>query len=217
MKKILLFVTALLSFRVTQANAQEIPASGTRVSIMTSKGEIVVELNAAKAPKTVENFLQYVRSGHYDGTVFHRVIKGFMIQGGGFTPDMNQKKTGTPIVNEADNRVSNRRGTIAMARTGDPHSATAQFFINTINNDGLDFKNKSQGGWGYCVFGRVVKGMEVVDAIESVQTSSNGMMNDVPVVPVLITKASIVESSAAAPKAPEKVVPTKDASEKTVK
>ncbi len=167
-----------------------------RVSIMTSKGEIVVELDSAKSPKTVKNFLDYVKSGFYDGTIFHRVIKGFMIQGGGFTPDMNRKKTNDPIPNEANNRISNRRGTIAMARTNDPHSATSQFFINTVDNPGLDFRSETPGGWGYCVFGKVVKGMDVVDSIESVATSSYGMMQDVPVKPVIITKVSIVKEEA---------------------
>ncbi|MBN1307417.1 MAG: peptidyl-prolyl cis-trans isomerase [Chitinispirillaceae bacterium] len=171
----------------------------TRVSIMTSKGEIVVELDSAKAPKTVGNFLDYVNSGFYNGTIFHRVIKGFMIQGGGFTPDMSKKKTNDPIPNEATNRLSNRRGTIAMARTNDPHSATAQFFINTVDNGarGLDFRSESEGGWGYCVFGKVVKGMPVVDAIEGVQTASKGMMGDVPVTPILITKVSVIKETPA--------------------
>ncbi|MBN1760144.1 MAG: peptidyl-prolyl cis-trans isomerase [Chitinispirillaceae bacterium] len=168
-----------------------------QVSIMTSKGEIVVELDSTRAPGTVKNFLEYVNSGFYEGTIFHRVIKGFMIQGGGLTTDMNKKATREPIQNEATNRLSNRRGTIAMARTGEPHSATAQFFINTVNNDGLDYKNQSVAGWGYCVFGKVIKGMDVVDAIEDVQTSSSGMMRDVPVKPILITKASVVKAAAA--------------------
>ena len=168
-----------------------------QVSIMTSKGEIVVELDSTRAPGTVKNFLEYVNSGFYEGTIFHRVIKGFMIQGGGLTADMNKKATREPIQNEATNRLSNRRGTIAMARTGEPHSATAQFFINTVNNDGLDYKNQSVAGWGYCVFGKVIKGMDVVDAIEDVQTSSSGMMRDVPVKPILITKVSVVKAAAA--------------------
>ncbi len=167
-----------------------------QVSIMTSKGEIVVELRPEKAPKTVENFLEYVNSGFYENTIFHRVIKGFMIQGGGLTADLNKKKTRDPIRNEADNRLSNRKYTIAMARTNDPHSATSQFFINTANNTPLDFKNQSQAGWGYCVFGRVIKGMEVVDAIENVKTSSNGMMNDVPVETIVITGAKVLNPPA---------------------
>ena len=192
-------IVSLLTIAVFSAilNAQTVK---TRVSLMTSKGEIVVELDSVKAPKTVKNFLDYVNSGFYEGTIFHRVIKGFMIQGGGLTPDLNKKKTNDPIRNEASTRLSNRRGTIAMARTGEPHSATAQFFINTVDNAGLDFKNESQAGWGYCVFGKVVKGMPVVDAIEGVQTSSSGMMRDVPVTPVLITKASVVKEAPAAEK-----------------
>ncbi|MBN1575160.1 MAG: peptidyl-prolyl cis-trans isomerase [Chitinispirillaceae bacterium] len=193
MNRIIASLLAITAFS-TLIPAQNVK---TRVSIMTSKGEIVVELDSAKAPKTVRNFLDYVNSGFYDGTIFHRVIKGFMIQGGGFTPDMNKKKTKEPIQNEANNRVSNRRGAIAMARTGDPHSATAQFFINTVDNGarGLDFKSESEGGWGYCVFGKVVKGMPVVDAIEGVRTSSNGMMGDVPVTPILIKKVSVAKET----------------------
>jgi peptidyl-prolyl cis-trans isomerase B (cyclophilin B) len=164
-----------------------------QVSIMTSKGEIVVELKPDKAPVTVKNFLDYVNAGFYDNTIFHRVIKGFMIQGGGLTADFNKKKTRDPIQNEADNRLSNRKYSLAMARTPEPNSAAAQFFINTANNDKLDFKNKSTAGWGYCVFGRVIKGTEVVDAIENVATSSNGMMNDVPVETVTITKAKVIK------------------------
>lgn len=162
------------------------------VSIMTNKGEIIVELDSAKAPITVKNFLDYVNSGFYDGTIFHRVIKGFMIQGGGFTPTLERKKTKEPIKNEANNRLSNRRGTIAMARTSEPHSATSQFFINTVDNYGLDFKNETMAGWGYCVFGRVIKGMEVVDAIENVPTTTKEMMQDVPVTPIIITKAKVI-------------------------
>ncbi|MCX7727334.1 MAG: peptidylprolyl isomerase [Chitinispirillaceae bacterium] len=164
------------------------------VSIMTNKGEIVVELDSAKAPITVKNFLDYVNSGFYDGTIFHRVIKGFMIQGGGFTPNLERKKTKEPIKNEANNRLSNRRGTIAMARTSEPHSATSQFFINTVDNYGLDFKNETMAGWGYCVFGRVIKGMEVVDSIENVPTTTKEMMQDVPVTPIIITKAKVITS-----------------------
>ncbi len=163
-----------------------------QVSIMTTKGEIVVELRPEKAPQTVQNFLEYVNSKFYENTIFHRVIKGFMIQGGGLTTDFNKKKTREPIRNEADNRLSNRKYTIAMARTSDPHSAMAQFFINTATNDALDFKNQSQSGWGYCVFGRVIKGMEVVDAIENLKTTSNGDMNDVPVEPVVITATKLL-------------------------
>lgn len=191
---LLLIAIPALSFAL---NAQAVK---TRVSIVTTKGEIVVELDSAKAPKTVKNFLDYVNSGFYGGTIFHRVIKGFMIQGGGLTADMNKKKTNDPIQNEANNRLSNRRGTIAMARTGEPHSATSQFFINTVDNPGLDFKNETPAGWGYCVFGKVVTGMEVVDAIEGVQTSSSGMHRDVPVTPITIIKASVVKETPSAQK-----------------
>jgi cyclophilin family peptidyl-prolyl cis-trans isomerase len=165
-----------------------------RVRLETSRGNIVLELDRAKAPKTVENFLALVESGFYDGTIFHRVIKGFMIQGGGLTEDMRQKPTGSPVPNEADNGLKNLRGTIAMARTQDPHSAMSQFFINTVDNAFLDFKGKTLDGWGYCVFGRVVEGMEVVDAIEGFPTTSRGMYRDVPVAPIVIRKASMAET-----------------------
>jgi peptidyl-prolyl cis-trans isomerase B (cyclophilin B) len=165
-----------------------IAAENPRVDLVTSKGEIVLELYADKAPETVKNFLAYVDAGFYDGTIFHRVISGFMIQGGGFTADMQQKGTRAPIRNEADNRLRNARGTIAMARTPDPHSATAQFFINTADNDFLNHKSKSPQGWGYAVFGRVVEGIEVVGSISNVKTVARGKYRDVPAVPVVITK-----------------------------
>lgn len=186
----ILCLTSIISFIVAQ---DQTTPDYPQVSIMTNKGEIVVELKPDKAPVTVKNFLEYVNSGFYDNTIFHRVIKGFMIQGGGLTADLNKKKTRDPIQNEADNRLSNRKYSLAMARTGEPHSATAQFFINTVSNENLDFKNKSPSGWGYCVFGRVIKGTEVVDAIENVKTSSNGMMNDVPVETVTILKAKVIK------------------------
>ncbi|MTD32471.1 peptidylprolyl isomerase [Paludibacterium sp. dN 18-1] len=148
---------------------------------------------ADKAPKTVANFEEYVKSGHFDGTIFHRVINGFMIQGGGFTPDMEQKPTGKPIQNEANNGVANQSYTIAMARTMEPHSATAQFFINVADNDFLNFSSETSQGWGYAVFGRVVEGKDVVDAIKTVRTGRNGMHQDVPVEPVVIEKAEIVD------------------------
>ena len=148
---------------------------------MTKKiGDIVIVLNSEKAPETVENFLEYCHEDFYKGTIFHRVIKGFMIQGGGFEPGMEKKDTKLPIGNEADNGLKNLRGTIAMARTQDPHSATAQFFINTQDNSNLDYQNKTMHGWGYCVFGRVVDGMDVVDKIENAKTSFHGMFQDVP-------------------------------------
>ena len=164
-----------------------------RVLLSTTNGDITVELDQEKAPVTCENFLAYVASGHYDGTVFHRVIPGFMIQGGGFTADMRQKPTSSPINNEADNGLKNDRGTLAMARTSDPHSATSQFFINLTDNDFLDHKAKSPQGWGYAVFGRVVEGLEVVDAIAQVQTGTSGPHSDVPEEPVVIDRISLVE------------------------
>ena len=152
-------------------------------------GVITLELDAEKAPKSTENFLAYVNKGHYDGTVFHRVIKGFMIQGGGFEPGMKQKPTAAPIRNEAGNGLKNRRYTLAMARTNDPHSATAQFFINTADNEFLDFRAENASGWGYAVFGRVVEGSEVIDAIERVQTGRKGFHDDVPLEDVRIERA----------------------------
>lgn len=159
------------------------------IKLHTNFGAITLKLDAEKAPQTVENFVQYVNEGHYDGTVFHRVIPGFMIQGGGFTPDMDQKECRDPVDNEAANGLKNKRGTIAMARTSDPHSATAQFFINLVDNDFLDFRSPSGSGWGYCVFGEVVEGIEVVDAIQAVSTGTQGFHQDVPEEPVVIEKA----------------------------
>ncbi len=166
-----------------------------RVKLTTSQGDIVVELDSAAAPKTVENFLAYVKDGFYDGVIFHRVIAGFMIQGGGFDADMKRKSSRPPIPNEADNGLSNRTGTLAMARTADPHSASAQFFINVKDNDFLDHRSKTSQGWGYCVFGRVVDGMEVVRAIENVPTTSRSGMRDVPKVPVVIKQATVVSAN----------------------
>ncbi len=161
------------------------------VTLTTNHGDIVLELNKEKAPITVENFLNYVRAGHYEGTIFHRVISNFMIQGGGFTPDMEQKDTEAPIENEANNGLSNVNGSIAMARTMDPHSASCQFFINTKDNDFLNFQNESMQGWGYCVFGQVIEGMDVVEAIKGVETGSHSVHQDVPVETVMIEKATI--------------------------
>ena len=168
-------------------------SSHPRVRLETNFGAIILELDGEKAPKTVENFLRYVREGFYDGTVFHRVIKGFMIQGGGLTSAMQRKPTGDAIKNEADNGLKNLRGTIAMARTSEPHSATSQFFINTVDNTNLDHRDKSPSGWGYCVFGRVEQGMNVVDAIEGVPTASVAGRRNVPTRPALIQKAVVVE------------------------
>jgi len=161
------------------------------VSLHTNFGVIKLALFADKAPATVENFLNYVKEGFYDNTIFHRVINGFMIQGGGFTVDMEQKETGKVIKNEANNKVSNKAGTIAMARTSDPHSATCQFFINVANNDFLDFSSETSQGWGYCVFGEVVEGMDVVNKIKTVSTGRKFGHADVPTDAVIIEKAEI--------------------------
>jgi len=169
-------------------------AASPRVEITTSLGAIVVELDRAKAPVTVDNFLHYVRDGYYSGTIFHRVIKDFMIQGGGFTRDFQRKPTRAPIKNEANNGLSNRRGTIAMARTGDPHSAAAQFFINVADNQYLDFREPTPRGWGYTVFGKVVRGMDVVDRIENLETGPGGpFAQDVPNHEVVIEKIDLLD------------------------
>jgi peptidyl-prolyl cis-trans isomerase B (cyclophilin B) len=161
------------------------------ITLKTSMGDIVIELDHAKAPKSCENFEQYVRDGHFDGTIFHRVIGNFMIQGGGFMPDMMQKATRDPIENEAANGLSNVTGSIAMARTSAPHSATAQFFINVKDNSFLD--HPGQDGWGYCVFGKVTEGMDVVEQIKGVDTTNKAGHSDVPVEPIVIEKAEIAE------------------------
>jgi len=189
--KLGIFVSVLVFVLSTFAGAVHALSDKPQVIIETSKGTIVLELYPDDAPKTVANFLNYARWGHYDGTIFHRVIPDFMIQGGGFTPEMKQKLTGVPIENEADNGLKNDRGTAAMARTQDPHSATAQFFINTRNNAFLNHKNKTPEGWGYTVFGKVTKGMDVVDAISKVETATRGSMGNVPVEPVVITKVTV--------------------------
>ncbi len=160
------------------------------VQMETSAGTLRIELDDEKAPLSVANFLEYANKGHFDGTVFHRVIKGFMVQGGGFEVGMKQKPTGAPIRNEANNGLKNRKYTLAMARTSDPHSATAQFFINTVDNDFLDFRAENAQGWGYAVFGRVVEGMDVVDAIEKVKTGRKGFHDDVPVEDVVIKRVT---------------------------
>ena len=163
------------------------------VQLHTNHGVITLALNAEKAPKTVENFLSYVRKGHYSNTIFHRVIKGFMIQGGGFEPGMKQKEVDAPIENEAGNGLKNTRGAIAMARTNAPHSASAQFFINTVDNDFLNFTSPTPAGFGYAVFGEVTEGMDVVDKIRAVRTGNSGFHQDVPLEDVIIEKAVIVE------------------------
>ena len=167
-----------------------------RVQIDTNMGAIVLELDAEKAPKTVANFLKYVKEGYYANTIFHRIIDGFMIQGGGFTPDYRRKEPEAPIINEADNGLLNQTGTIAMARTPDPHSATAQFFINVVDNDFLNFRNKTPRGWGYAVFGKVVKGMDVVNKIKAIPTGAAGPFpTDVPRTQVIITKATLLTTT----------------------
>ena len=168
----------------------------SRVALETSKGRIVIELSPDKAPKTVANFLQYVKSGHYDGTIFHRVIPSFMAQCGGFSADMAQKPTRAPIQNEADNGLANNRGTLAMARTSDPHSASAQFFINVKDNTFLNHTGKTAQGWGYAVFGKVVEGMDVVDRIVQEPRTRKGPYDDVPVEPIVINKAEVVTGGA---------------------
>jgi len=167
----------------------------TQVKLHTNHGDITLALDAEKAPKSVANFVAYVKDGHYNGTVFHRVIKGFMIQGGGFEPGekMNQKPTKAPIDNEANNGLKNERGSIAMARTNDPHSATAQFFINTVDNDFLNHTSPTPQGWGYAVFGKVTEGMDVVDKIRAVRTGNRGFHQDVPMEDVIIESAEVIE------------------------
>lgn len=185
-----LAVAACLLLSGMTAHAQ---AANPLVKLTTSKGDIVLELDPAKAPASVENFLKYVNDGFYNGLIFHRVINGFMIQGGGMDKDMQQKQTRAPIKNEADNGLPNDNYTIAMARTGDPHSATAQFYINVKNNTGLNHTAKSQSGWGYAVFGKVVEGKDVVDAIKAVPTMTKGPYSDVPREPVTIIKAEVIK------------------------
>jgi peptidylprolyl isomerase/peptidyl-prolyl cis-trans isomerase A (cyclophilin A)/peptidyl-prolyl cis-trans isomerase B (cyclophilin B) len=167
-------------------------AADPRVELKTTQGSIVLELDAAKAPQTVANFLQYVKDGHYDGTQFHRVIDGFMIQGGGFDRAFRQKPTRAPIKNEADNGLRNDYGTVAMARTSDPHSATAQFFINVKNNDFLNYTQSTVQGWGYAVFGKVVEGMDIVNRIAKMPTGTVGPYQNVPAEPVMIEWARIL-------------------------
>jgi peptidyl-prolyl cis-trans isomerase A (cyclophilin A) len=182
-------LTLLAAFTLSSAAHAQGANAKPRVKLSTSLGDIVVELDAARAPKTVENFLQYVEEKHYDGTVFHRVIGNFMIQGGGFTADLQQKPTRAPVPLEAGNGLRNDRGTIAMARTSNPNSATSQFFINVVDNAGLNAP--SPDGYGYTVFGKVVAGMDVVDKIRAVPTGNRGMHQNVPATPVTINKASL--------------------------
>jgi peptidyl-prolyl cis-trans isomerase B (cyclophilin B) len=168
------------------------PTANPRVLLSTSLGDITLELDGVNAPLSTANFVDYATSGHFDGTIFHRVIPGFMVQGGGFTADMSQKPTKAPIANEADNGLKNGRGTVAMARTSDPNSATAQFFINVADNGFLNHSAKTAQGWGYAVFGKVVSGTEVVDAMEGARTGSRGGHGDVPLEDILIVTATVV-------------------------
>ena len=185
--------TETKSAKKPDAKEEKSPVNTKEVAVIkTTEGEMVVEFWPEVAPKTVENFLSYVRSGHYDNTVFHRVIDGFMIQGGGFEPGMRQKPTQAQIENEATNGLKNERYTVAMARTSDPHSASAQFFINVKDNSFLNHSAPTPQGWGYCVFGKVVEGMDVVDKIKSVKTGSRGGHQDVPVEDVVLERAEAV-------------------------
>ena len=187
----LLFCLVTFSVAVSAANPEK--AKNPHVRITTNLGVIELELDAAHAPNTVRNFMNYVQTGFYSGTIFHRVIPGFMIQGGGFRPGMDEKVKGTPIRNEADNGLKNLAGTIAMARTSDPHSASAQFFINTVDNVNLDHRDKTDQGWGYAVFGKVTKGMDVVKKIESTPTKNAGPFQNVPVKDVSIIKVETIK------------------------
>lgn len=191
MKKIITVIFTLLLCSISPLSYSLDKGKPTMVKLHTNHGIITIQLDAAKAPQTVANFLDYVNSGAYSNTVFHRVIPNFMIQGGGFEPGMKQKATKTPIQNEAANGLKNDKYTIAMARTGDPHSATTQFFINTGKNDFLNYPG--QDGWGYCVFGKVTEGMDVVDAIGKVKTGNRGGHGDVPQEDVIITKAEVAK------------------------
>ncbi len=163
-----------------------------KVKLSTTLGDIVLQLNTEKAPKTAENFAQYVRDGFYNGTIFHRVIDGFMVQGGGFEPGMKEKATRASVENEADNGLPNDQGTVAMARTSNPHSASAQFFLNGTDNDFLNHRSKTQDGWGYCVFGKVIEGLDVVQKIEVVDTGRRAGHSDVPVDDIIIDTAELV-------------------------
>jgi len=186
---LMLFLTTTFSF-ATENNMSD---TQTKVKLTTSLGEIVIQLNSEKAPNTSENFIKYVEEGFFNGTIFHRIIPGFMAQGGGFDTDFNQKPVHAPIQNEADNGLKNDRGTLAMARTGDPHSATAQFFINYKDNSFLDHSNPTPQGWGYAVFAEVVEGMDVVDAMANAATGNRGGHQDVPKENIVIEKAEMID------------------------
>ncbi len=189
LRKQIFLIVFILLFTLTS----NIQAETTMVKMDTNQGTIMLELDADNAPNTVANFLTYAKEGFFDGTIFHRVISNFMIQGGGFTEDMNQKDVHDPIKNEANNGLKNDNGTIAMARTGDPHSATAQFFINVKDNDFLNFSSETAQGWGYAVFGKVTEGMDIVEKIKATETTTKGPYQDVPVEAIIIEKVTIVE------------------------
>ncbi len=184
-----LFFPQLARSEETKSEEKTEVKKSPQVLLKTSMGDITIELNSDKAPVSVENFLGYVKDKQYDNTIFHRVIKGFMVQGGGFTPDFKQKPTLAPIINEADNGLKNTRGTLAMARTSDPNSATSQFFINLVDNPFLDFKSPTSTGWGYAVFGKVVDGMDVVDKMAKAKTGNYQGHQDVPLDPIVILEA----------------------------
>jgi cyclophilin family peptidyl-prolyl cis-trans isomerase len=196
MKHATLVLLAALALPLSVTAAEPAKSVNLQVRMTTSLGVVEIELDAAKAPNTVANFIGYVEKGFYNGTIFHRVIPGFMIQGGGMTAGMKEKPTGAKIQNEADNGLKNLTGTLAMARTSDPHSASAQFFINTVDNAFLDHTAKNPQGWGYAVFGKVTKGMDVVKKIEAVPTSNAGMHQNVPVKNVVITKMEVIKGAA---------------------
>ena len=195
MRDILMIIALVAGILCVSPQGYAAPVNGghTMIKLETSMGDIVIELDDEKAPKTAANFRQYVEEGHYDGTIFHRVMDGFMIQGGGYDANMVEKKTRAPIENEAFNGLGNKKYTLAMARTNDPHSATAQFFINVKDNDFLNFRAPAGQGWGYAVFGRVVEGTDVVDKIKGVPTGSYGFHENVPRTPVVITKATVLK------------------------
>ncbi len=180
------------SNKTTQSHGDKM-AANPKIKIETTLGDITLELDATKAPTSTENFLSYVKEGHYDGTIYHRVIPNFMVQGGGMNPDMSEKESKAPIKNEANNGLKNLRGTVAMARTNDPHSASSQFFINVKDNAFLDHKSEDMQGWGYAVFGKVVEGMDIVDKIEKVETGTTGFHQDVPKDAVILNKVTVVE------------------------
>ncbi len=212
-----LFVAGLSLYAAGADTAHAAEPPAPRVSMQTNMGTIVIELYPDKAPKTVTNFLQYVKDGFYTGTIFHRVIRNFMIQGGGFTADYQRKQTRAPIVNEANNGLSNTRGTIAMARTFEPHSATSQFFINVVNNARLDYTASTPRGWGYCVFGRVVRGMRVVDKIRNLPTGARGpFASNVPLEPVIIEKVTLLPATASSAGTPTPTIPNQSAPAKPV-